>query len=270
MDVSAETSEPTEGTAAEAAEGTTAEAAEGTIDEAAEGTAAADEEADEGTIAEAAEGTIDEADEGAAAADEGATAEAGEGTAAEAAEGTIAEPAEGVRLSRTKALRALIPAVGAAAIIGGVFLGWLATPSGAVTGWALYRDSVASGGSGFLIPEFVDKGQVSIFFTGLTILISGIVALALALTIVVLGLGGRLRRNPPASVVVSIMTLDFLLAGFGMVNLISWAADGRVQGVAALPGIYVIAAGCVVFVFGMVPALSASGPDEEQLLDAEG
>jgi hypothetical protein len=152
---------------------------------------------------------------------------------------------------------ALVAVAGSLILIGGVFLPWLSySGGGRLSGWNVYQNHVNAGGNGFVVTRMFAADTFSVFITGFTILIAGI--LVILATLWILGLARRNRlgvRRLEGHVAFPALQLATLTLGLAIVNLVTVLAGDHQRPVDAEPGLFVVLAGGLVLCLGMFTAV---------------
>ena len=153
-------------------------------------------------------------------------------------------------LSSRRGLGGFVALIGAALMIISVFLPWFGTDA-SYTGWdAVVEDVTNIKGTGdfFTTPYFADSG-FSPFFTGLSVLIAGVL-LALIGLLMLLSLSGGAFRLPGFWVFI-VGVLALAIAIVGVTNLASLLATGDSNVVSPEWGLYMLTAGAVIGLLGV-------------------
>jgi uncharacterized membrane protein YidH (DUF202 family) len=155
----------------------------------------------------------------------------------------------------------VIAAAGGAAMIAGTYLTWVSASVGIrATGWDYYRMQSQMHAGVFMTAGSMFT-KTSPLLTGLTTLIVGIAIVVLALMILALPASqaatGQTRKrdvNPVLAALVLLLAVCALVGGVW--NLVTYFTTGPHSGVSAGAGLYVVAAGGIAGLSGLVRAVS--------------
>jgi len=152
---------------------------------------------------------------------------------------------------------ALVAVAGSLILIGGVFLPWLEYSDGArLSGWNVYQNHVDSGGNGFVVTKMFAPVARSIFITGFTVLVAGILIILMTLWILGLARGNRLGvRRLGGHVTFPALQLATITLGLAIINLVMVLAGDHQRPVGAEPGLFVVVVGGLVLCLGMFTAV---------------
>ena len=154
-------------------------------------------------------------------------------------------------LSTRRGLGGFVALVGGALMIVSVFFPWFQGAGSSYSGWdAVVEDiqSVQGAGDFFANPYFAASG-FSPFFTGLSVLIAGVL-LALIGLLMLLSLSGGAFRLPGVWVFI-VGVLALAIAIVGVTNLASLLATGDSNVVSPEWGLYMLTAGAVIGLLGV-------------------
>jgi hypothetical protein len=153
-------------------------------------------------------------------------------------------------LSSRRGLGGFAALVGGAAMIVSVFLPWFKAGGPSYSGWdAVVEDVTNIGGTGdfFVNPAFASSG-FSPFFTGLSVLIAGVLLVLIGLAMLASLRGGAFHLPGIVQVLLGVLALG--IAFVGVANLASLYATGDTDIFKPEYGIFILTAGAVVGLLG--------------------
>jgi hypothetical protein len=153
-------------------------------------------------------------------------------------------------LSSRRGLGGFAALVGGAAMIVSVFLPWFASGGPSYSGWdAVVEDvkNIEGTGDFFVNPAFTDSG-FSPFFTGLSVLIAGILLALIGLAMLASLRGGAFHLPGIVQILLGVLALG--IAFVGVANLASLYATGDTDIFKPEYGLYIMTAGAVVGLLG--------------------
>lgn len=154
-------------------------------------------------------------------------------------------------LSSRRGLGAFAALIGAALMIVSVFLPWFEGAGSSYSGWdAVVEDVTNIGGTGdFYHSPFFAADGFSPFFTGLSVLIAGVLLAVIGLLMLVSLSGGAFRLPGFWMFIVGLLALA--VAVVGVTNLASLYATGDSDLVSPEWGLFLLTAGAVVGLLGV-------------------
>lgn len=154
-------------------------------------------------------------------------------------------------LSSRRGLGGFAALIGAALMIISVFLPWFEGAGSSYTGWdAVVEDVTSIEGTGdFYHSPFFASDGFSPFFTGLSVLIAGVLLALIGLLMVFSLSGGAFRLSGFWMFIVGLLAL--VIAVVGVTNLASLYATGDTDLVSPEWGLFLLTAGAVVGLLGV-------------------
>jgi len=154
-------------------------------------------------------------------------------------------------LSSRRGIGGFIALLGGLAMIVSVFLPWFAAGGPSYSGWdAVVDDAMNVSGVGdFYDSPFFAESGFSPFFTGLAVLIAGILLVLIGLALLASLRGGAFHLPGVLQILLGVLALG--IAVVGVTNLASLYATGDTDILQPEYGIFVLTAGAVVGMLGV-------------------
>ena len=154
-------------------------------------------------------------------------------------------------LSSRRGFGAFLALIGGAAMVVSVFLSWFNAGGPAFSGWdAVVDDAMNVSGVGdfYESPFFAESG-FSPFFTGLSVLIAGILLVLIGVAMVASLRGGAFHLPGIVQILLGVVALG--IAFVGVTNLASLYATGDTDLIKPEYGLFILTAGAVVGMLGV-------------------
>lgn len=154
-------------------------------------------------------------------------------------------------LSSRRGFGAFVAVIGGAAMIVSVFLPWFGVGGPSYSGWdAVVDDAMNVSGVGdFYDSPFFAESGFSPFFTGLAVLIAGILLVLIGLALLASLRGGAFHLPGMVQILLGVLALG--IAVVGVTDLASLYATGDTDLIKPEYGIFVLTAGAVVGMLGV-------------------